>query len=220
MARIASCCRVVLLVSLLVLLAACGSGPAVTSVALPPGWQTVKQAGFSFALPPAWEVLSAEDGNFESALDDAVRENPRLERVAGQARTALVNRQIKLLAFDLAPEDELPNYTTMLSIGQQPLEQPVSLAEVTEANERQLQASGFSDVNRAIARIAGEDVARLSSTLQINDASGAPLALAVEQFIVLKAQQQYILTFTTVADQRARMQPVFEQIMATLRIEE
>jgi hypothetical protein len=208
-----------LLAGLLVLLAACGrSAPAVTSVVLPEGWQTVQDEEVTFALPPEWEALSTEDSDFAGAIDELVRENPGLQGVAGQAQTAVATGQISLIAFDLAPEHMLPNFTSNLSLGRQPLDQPASLEQVLEENERALRANGFVDVRRATMQVAGEDAARLSSVLEITDAGGAPLTLAVEQAIIARPQRQYVLTFTTAAEQKERMLPVFEQIMGTFRI--
>ena len=201
------------------LLVACGrSVPVVTTAPPAAGRQTVQQSGVSLALPPEWEVLAAEDSSFPGAMDELVRENPRLETVAEQARTVVASGQVKLLAFDLAPEDALPNFTTNLSIGHQQMEQSVSLRAALTANEGQLRENGFGEVQSATRNINGVDVGRLSSTLPIQDAAGDPLPLAFEQFIVLTPGQQHILTFTTPVDQRERMLPVFEQIVSTFQV--
>ena len=204
----------------LALLAACGaSTPAVTSAPLPAGWATVRQAGISLALPPGWEVVGAEEGDFGATLDDFVRENPRLAAVAAQARESLASGQIVLFAVDLAPEDLLETFTTNLSVGRQAMEQRASLDDVAQANEQALIEAGMQDVRRGQARITGEDVARLSSTIQIRDVAGEPLDLAYEQAVLLRDRQQYVLTFTTTATERERLLPVFEQIIATVRVE-
>lgn len=209
---------ILLLVTLL--LAACGTAaPPVRSVALPQGWQAVKQAGLAFGLPQGWEVLAADDQNFASALDELVQSNPRLKSVADQTRKALSGGQIKIMAFDLAPEDALPNFTTNLSIGLQQMDRATSLAEVAGANEAQLRATGFTEIERTTARIGGEIVARLSSTMQITDAAGQALPLAFEQYIFLRDQKQYVLTFTTASDQRQKLQPTFDQIARTFQPE-
>ena len=209
----------VLFLGVLLLTGGCGgSEPPVTAVTLPSGWQTVKQGEFVFALPPAWEVVSAEEGGFESALDDLVRENPRLQGAAEQGRQAMAGGQIELMAFDLAPENASAEFTTNLSMGQQALDRLASLEEVATANERQLQASGFTEVRRTTATIGGQQMARLSSTLQLQAADQLPLDLALEQYIVVRKQQQYIVTFTTTTALAGRMRPVFEQIMTTFQI--
>jgi hypothetical protein len=204
---------------ILLLLAACGrQQPAVTAVVLPQGWEAVDQEGFSFARPPEWEVLSAEDGNVDEAMGELVRENPALGTLADRARASVASGDLKLLAFDLNPEDMLPNFTPNLSIGQQALEQPASLRDVADANERELRASGFADVRRTTMQVAGEDAARLSSTLTLSGAGGESLVLAIEQVVMVRDTQQYVVTFTTAAEQRERLLPVFEQLIGTFRI--
>ncbi len=211
-----ACCVLLGLLSL----TACGATPPpATSVVLPSGWQTVKKTGVALALPPHWEVVAPEDNNFANALDEVVRQNPRLKTVADQARKAAAGGQIKLFAFDLAPEDALPNFTNELSIGVVDMDRGFSLDEVAAANEQELRANGFAGVRRAIAPIGGQDVVRLSSDLAIKDAAGEPLPLAVEQYIVVKGRQQYVLTFTTIVEQRQQMQPTFDKIMGTFRVE-
>jgi hypothetical protein len=204
----------------LLCLTACGAAPPpATSVVLPAGWQTVKKAGVALALPPHWEVIAPEDNNFANALDEVVRQNPRLKTVADQARKAAAGGQIKLFAFDLAPEDALPNFTNELSIGVADMDRGYSTDEVAVANEQELRANGFTKVSRTIASMGGQNVARLSSNLEIKDTAGEPLSLAVEQYIVVKGRQQHVLTFTTVVEQRQQMQPIFDKIAGTFRVE-
>jgi hypothetical protein len=212
--------RLLLLGTLVLVLAACGqNAPAVTSAVLPSDWEPFSEAGFSFALPPGWEVVNADDGNFAGAMEDLVRENPALADTAQRARTAVASGQIRVLAFDLSPEEMIESFTSNLSIGQHALEQPVSLRQLAEANQQELERSGFTDVRRSDMTVSGENAVRLSSSLQIRDAVGEPLDLAVEQVIMARADQQYIVTFTTTASQRDQMVPTFDQIMATFRIE-
>lgn len=207
-----------LVLILLGLLTSCGRQPAtITSIALPSGWQTVNRSGLTFGLPPDWQVLSSDEGNFEGALDDLVASNPRIAPVAEQTRAALTSGQVKLLAFDLAQADALPNFTTNLSVGQQATTAR-SLDELAKANERQLTDSGFTAVQRSSTSTGVGAAARLASTYTIAAADGSSLQLVLTQFIVLHAAQQYIFTFTTTADQGTRMQPTFEQVMGTLQI--
>ncbi len=208
------------LLVLCLLVVSCGAAPpSVSSVTLPAGWQTVDESGISFALPPTWEVLAPEDGNFESGLDDLVRENPGLQATAEQTRKLVSGGQVKALAFDLAPEDLLASFTTNLTVGVQPMNRSASIETVATANEAALQANGFTGIRREVRAIGGQQMARLVSSIQIVDAAGGALPLAFEQYIVVDEQSQYVLTFSTAADQHPRMQPTFEQIAATLRIE-
>jgi hypothetical protein len=186
---------------------------------LPAGWQAVKKAGVEFALPPGWQVFSPEDSNFASAMDEIVRQNPALKTVADQARNAATGGDIKVFAFDLAPEDVLPDFTNELSIGAVQMQRDFTREEVAAANEQELKANGFTNVQRAILPLGGEEVVRLSSDLQLKDAAGDPLPLAVDQYVVVKARQQYVLTFTTIAEQRAQMRATFEKIVGTFRAE-
>lgn len=202
------------------MLAGCGqSAPRVTSVTIPSGWQPVSKAGVSFALPSGWQVLGADDTNFGAAMDDLVRQNPRLQGVADQARKAVAGGQVKILAFDLSPEDVLPNFTNNLSIGVQQMPRAATLADVASANEQQLQATGFRDIRRAPFKSGDQEFVRLSSTLSISDAGGEALPLAFEQWVMVNGQQQFVLTFATLLEQREQMAPIFEKIAGTFRVD-
>ncbi len=204
---------------MLLLVTACGrEAPAVTAVVLPKGWQTVDEAAFSLALPPEWEALSAADGNVEGAMEELVRENPGLAGLAERARTSVSSGELKIIAFDLHPGDMLPTFTPNLSVGLQALEQPAALPEVADANERELRASGFGDVRRTTIKVGGEDAARLDSSLALTGAGGEPLVLTIAQVVMVREEQQYVVTFTTAAEQRERMEPIFDQIIGTFRI--
>jgi len=210
--------RFCLAFTLLAVMSSCGQQAApITAVALPAGWQSIQKAGLTFALPPDWQVLSADEGNFEGALDDLVAANPRIAPVAEQSRAALRSGQIKLLAFDLAQADVVPNFTTNLSAGQQATTS-TSLDQLAAANEQQLKTSGFTAVQRANTTTGAGPAARLTSNYTIKAADETSLQLAITQYILIHAAQQYFFTFTTTPDQQARMQPVFEQVMGTLQI--
>lgn len=203
----------------LLFVVACGrTQPAVTAVVLPEGWKTVDETGFSLALPAEWEVLSAEDGNVAEAMGELVRENPGLATLAERARASVTSGELKIFAFDLDPDDMLPAFTPNLSIGQQALEQKASIRDVADANERELRASGFADVRRTTLQVAGEEAARLSSTLALKGVGGEALALAIDQLIIVHEQQQYVVTFTVAAEQRERLTPTFEQMIGTFRV--
>ncbi len=211
-------CR--LLLGCCLMLAGCGrEAPTITAVSIPQGWQSVKKNNVSFALPPGWEVLATEDANFGEAMDELVRQNPRLQPVATQARTAVASGQVQVLAFDLSPEGVLPTFTTNLSIGRQEMPRAASLDDVAEANQEQLRANGFREIERGTTTTGGEEVARLSSTLSITDTLGEELPLAFEQYILVEGRQQWVLTFATIAEQRQDLRPTFERIVGTFRVE-
>ena len=203
-----------------VMVSACGQQPAtISSVALPQGWQTVREDTLVFALPPTWEVVSAADGNFEDTLDELAQTNPQLEAVATQGMEALASGKISIMAFDLDPERVTPDFTTNLSVGQVQLERLASLDEVGTANEQQLAASGFKNVQRDAIRIGTRDAIRLRSTLKMQPTSEVALDLALEQYIVVEGQQQFVLTFTTTSAEQPRLQPTFQQIIGTLQVQ-
>ncbi len=216
--RIALICT--FLFSITLLLAACGQQPvAISPVALPQGWQTVRDGTLVFALPATWEVVNVADGNFEGALDDLVQTNPQLAAVAKQGKEALAGGQISIMAFDLDPKGSIPNFTSNLSVGQSQLERIASLDEVGAANEQQLTASGFKNVQRDAVQIGSRDAVRLRSMVTMQSMGDEGIELAVDQYIVVEGQQQFVMTFTTTSAERARMQPMFEQIVGTLQVE-
>ncbi len=212
--------RLLSLLLVAALLAGCGQTPpsSASAVTIPAGWQPLAQPDLSLALPPDWQVITSEDADLGGAVDTAATANPQLATVLDGARAALVSGELRLVAYDLAPEHLDEPFITNVTVGVVP-SAGASLAELRKVNLAQLQAQpGFHDVVPGDATLAGLPALQLSYGLDVKDAGGAPLALHVEQFIAVQPPLQYVLTFSTTPTQTAAFLPTFQQIVSTARL--
>lgn len=205
----------------------CGSStppPAVTIAAapLPAGWQQATLPGGSLALPPDWSVVAPTDTGLTDALAEAAAQNPQLGAALERSRAELAAGMVQLIAFDLEPNDASQVlYPTNVRVAQQALPNGATLAAVSDANEADLKGTpGFSDVVRAPVQLAERPATRLTSRLTINDGVGEPLPLIVEQYLFVQNADVYVVTFSTPAASQAQYRAVYDQVLATLRIDE
>ena len=211
----------------IVLIAGCGATPAPTPTAtiaaapLPTDWQHIQLRELSLALPPEWVLTAAEDLDVSDAVTEMAAQNPELQALLDQGRTALGAGQVQLIAFDVAPERIDPSgFPTNLRVGQQSFAEAVSLAAVSDANEQELRTTaGFSAVERAAVMLGEHPATRLRSTLQINNSVGDPMQLMLEQYLVPRGQELFIVTLTTPAGREQIYRAIFDQILATIRLE-
>jgi hypothetical protein len=209
------------------LLCSCGSSaapaPAATIAAgsLPDDWQQVDVPPVSLALPAEWAFTDPGDLDAGGAVTAMAGQNPQLQTVLEQGRSALVAGQIQLIAYDLDPERiGERGFPTNVRLGRQSFPEAPTLDKVSDVNEQDLRnTAGFSEVQRTPVAIGNLDATRLTSKLEIKDALGEPLVLASEQYLLVRGNDLFVLTFTTPAEQLPSYRPIFDQILGTLRID-
>lgn len=207
-------------------LSGCGNTPpppAVTIAAapLPAGWQQSPLPSGSIALPPDWGLVAAQDTDMSAAIAEAAAQNPDLEAVLSRGQAELATGTVQLIAVDLvADAQDQSAYPTNVRLGRQQFQEAPTLNAVSDANEQDLRnTAGFSDVQRTPVQLADRPATRLASKLTINDAVGAPLVLAVEQYVLVKDTDLYIITFSASETNAARYRATYDQILATLRLD-
>jgi len=215
------------LMLVVVCLSSCGSAaqpaPAATIAAgpLPADWQRVDIPQVSLALPPEWVVTDAADIDPSSAVTEMANQNPQLKSVLEQGRAALSSGQVQLIAYDLDSERiGETGFPTSVRLGHQAFSEPPSLPTVSDVNEQDLRNTpGFSDVQRTPVAIGNLSATRLTSKLQINDAGGQALTLALEQYVFVNRTDVYVLTFTSPTERQQQYRVIFDRILGTVRVE-
>lgn len=219
--------RLIAVALIVLLLSSCGSSaptaPAATIAAgaLPNDWQRIDLPPVSLALPAEWAITDASAIDPGSAVTEMANQNPQLKTVLEQGRAALTSGQIQLIAYDL-DLDLLRNtgFPTNIRLGRQTFPEAPALDTVSNVNEQDLRNTpGFSDVQRTPVAIGSLAATRLTSRLEINDASGSSLALAFEQYLLVSRNDLFVLTFTAPAEVLPNYRTTFDQILGTLRID-
>lgn len=211
--------------SLVGLLSGCGAGqsPApvatIAAAALPADWQRIDLPQAQLALPPQWAVVAAEDIDLSGTIEEAAAQNPELQALLERGQAELVAGTVQLIAYDLDPASlEAAAYPANLRIGRQTYPEAPALAAVSDVNEQELKSDpSFQEVQRAPVELSGRAATRLTSKLPINDSTGNPLNLALEQYLLIDDKDVYIISFTLPTEQQARYRSNIDQILATLR---
>lgn len=215
-----------LLIGLVGMLSGCSSAPSgsapvatIAAAALPADWQRIELPQATLALPPQWAVTAADEVDLIGTLEEASAQNPQLRALLERGQTELASGTVQLIAYDLDPANlGATAYPTNLRIGRQSYPEPPSLAAVADVNEQDLKGNtSFREVQRAPVELSGRPATRLTSKLQVNDSTGNPLDLALEQYLLVDGSDVYIITFTAPADQQPRYRSTFDQILATLQ---
>lgn len=213
------------LLTLTALLASCGSSAQTAPVAtiaaapLPADWQRIALQQIALALPATWVTATPEDQDLGQAATDMATQNPALKTALDQGRVALASGQVQLIAYDFDPDRAAEvSFPANVRIGRQTLPEPPDPAKVAEVNEQDLRkTAGFSDVQRATVSVGPTPATRLTSKLQINDATGQPIKLALEQYVLVQGNDVYAVTFTSDQKQQGQYRNMFDQILGTLR---
>jgi hypothetical protein len=212
---------------LAMLVSSCGSSaqpaPAATIAtgSLPTDWQRLDVPPVSLALPSEWfvtDVAAIDPGN---AVTEMANQNPQLKSVLEQGRAALASGQVQLIAYDLDPERVgETSFPANLRLGRQSFSEPPDLEKVSDINEQDLRKTpGFSEVQRARVTIGNLPATRLTSTLQITDAAGQPLALSSEQYLFTSGNDVLLLSFTVPQSRQQNYRAIFDQILSTVRVD-
>lgn len=212
--------------AMLLLLVGCGTAsapaPAATIAAAPlhAEWQQVELRGLSLALPPTWIAVDSADIDISAAASDLAGQNPQLQTALDQAKVALATGAVQFIAydFDLERLDDA-SFPATLRIGRQRYPDAPDANVVADANEEQLRATeGFTDVQRLAVAIGDQPATRLTSTLQLNAADGEQQTLALEQYLLVRDTDVYVVTLTTTAAQQEDYRAIFDQIVGTLQL--
>lgn len=192
----------------------------IAAAALPADWQRVDLRELALALPPSWLTTTAEDLDLSAATTELVAQNPDLKSLLDGNRQALVAGQVQLIAYDLDPEHAADGgFPPSLRVGRQSFSAAPTLAAVSDANEQDLRASaGFSEVERDTVMLAGYEATRLAAQFQLKDASGEPLTLALEQYLILQGKDLFVIAWSIPAGKQSAQGDTVERAMATLRL--
>lgn len=188
---------------------------------LPGGWREYREPddGFAIALPDTWRRVDLDAPGQPAPLPAG---DEGLWRPAG-ALAARVRGQgasgVRFFAFDLSPESVTSGFMTTVNVLHLPLSGAASLAEFGERNVRELERA--ARVRRPMTQervdLPAGQALRLRYELTIDLAADEELCLSLTQFLLVWAQQGYVLTFATQPWQLEHYAPLFDEIGRSLR---
>ena len=198
----------VFLAAILLCLSACGGSSGGTPEI---GWKThhVDDGGFSIETPAAWVTLEKFD---EQGVDEFVQDNPQYAGIKQAVEAGL----IKFLAGD---PDRSNGFATNVNVVVHSLGRPMTLSAYERALvAAQRQAFRGASVQSGQVELPAGRCVRLTGAYPVR-MGDAQRTLAVRQYACLRNQTEYVVTFTTPEDQRARYRTAFARSARSLRID-
>ena len=219
--------RLAILLAVLVLpvvLAGCGGGtrPAAAQVQPRPvaqGWDlhTLEDVGVALSLPPGWQAVDMDKEALAATIEQIRQANPSIaDALSGQV-TSMAMQGIKFYAMDMDSPSLAYGFATNINIIR---EDSASFGNLDDAMseaiaevEKQFGGSLDGPVMRGKLKSgSGHQVGRLSYDVYLNVPGGASMALSITQYVAAAGGGVYIITCTTLMDNRGDYASTFEAI--------
>ena len=185
------------------------------------GWTLYKKLdeGYAIALPPTWKQVDLDREKVDSLLKSLKDQNPRMRTEIESQAEKLITSGIKFYGFELPSESESTPFITNINIGKQPVSDEMTLSFYVRFAARQLENNPSvlqPIVHRRMNLMAGEGE-EMRWRIQVNDAQGQPVTLALMQYVVIKNNLAYVVTLGTTEGQIQEYAPLFEKIGESFR---
>jgi hypothetical protein len=208
-----------------VVLVGCGGGGTKSAAAqvkprpVAQGWElhTLDDVGLALSLPPGWQAIDMDKDALAATIDELRKANPAIaDALSGQV-TSMAMQGIKFYAMDMGAPSLAYGFATNLNVIR---EGNASLGKLDDAMneaiaevEKQFGGSLDGPVLRGKLKSAsGHEVGRLSYDVFLNVPGGASVALAITQYVAAAGGDVYIVTYTTLMDNRGDYASTFEAI--------
>lgn len=175
--------------------------------------------GFAVSLPAGWQKVVSGSQMVAIALETLERCDRGLAALLSQNRTRLANSEIPFLAVDRGSGSGAGGFTASLNVLHRRLSGPISLAEYSAANVRTLENTGpvVKPVEQEILQLPAGGAVRLRYQLSVKAREGGEFSLSLTQFLLVRGQEGFVLTFATAPAELGRYQPVFDRIGRSFR---
>ncbi|MBM3131160.1 MAG: hypothetical protein FJ009_21365 [Chloroflexi bacterium] len=185
-----------------------------------PGWtlHSLPQDGFAISVPTSWAAQPSDPAALASLMRQVQEKNPQYAKVLGSQAPQMAAAGIKFIAIDLTPQPEAPNFATNLNVLRHTIPSATTFDAYVNTNVKQLQDSGIakSITRRRVKLPAGDaEEIRYAAAMAITGAEKTQMALT--QYLLVRNQQGYVLSFTTDPKLDAKYFPLFEKIVRSLQ---
>lgn len=195
-----------------------GDAPRTEKAANAAGWKEISTSGIAIQLPSDWKTMDLSRQNFEEGADKVFGSDSKFAALRSQASAMAKQGLVKLVAFDTSTIGT--GFATNCNVVTQDLPGPGNLEQIATATVKQIApavAAGTQPQLTYITTKAGK-VARIRS--EIKTANTSMPALASMAYLAVNRSKLFAVTFTTPKSDEARLKPVAEQAIDTLRFTE
>lgn len=189
---------------------------------LPDGWRriTLAEKGFSLAVPAAWVDMSL--GNLSDGMNAIAGANPQIANIWNETRSAIENGKIALFAFDDRPEVATAAFRSNVNVispsGAPPGNDTEALARQLAAEIKgQLPVVGEVQSDTTVVPAGKAAVIRYHWNLNLPGSGETPIS--VTQYLVVGERRAFIVSLTSTVAQAGEYEPIFGQIIESLREE-
>ena len=202
------------------------TSPPTSAPAYPPastaGWKVyeVPEEEFAISLPPAWGNVDMDPANFAESLDAAMQEYPDVAELVQSEAYSLINSGVAFFGFDPTSEAMKTGGATDATVQRQPMGIVATLDQINDMVLAQLANAEAVEkpVNTRVVNLAaGGQALEVYFRANVTDMAGAPLALTIFRYLVLRDTDIYIITLSTNADLVDVHAPIFQSIGASLQ---
>lgn len=184
------------------------------------GWTLypLPQDGFAISVPSAWTAQAFDPATLAELMKQVQAKNPQYAKALGNQAPQMAAAGIKFIAIDLTPQPAAPNFATNLNVLRHAIPAAMTFDAYVNTNVKQVQDGGIAQTiaRRRVRLPAGDaEEIRYSATMAIS--STEKIQMALTQYLLMRHQQGYVLTFTTVPALDAKYFPTFEKIARSLQ---
>lgn len=200
---IATCCLVLL---------GCGKtnpGAKVTNAESSVKGNAADLSDFSIALPDGWRVFDLTSKDFETALNQLLKDDPSMSQMAEAVRSLAAQGQIKLIAFDIAKAEK--DFADNINVLILPAPANSTLDLLIEGSKTQLeQYIKPEGLKMGRTTIGGQEFGTAEYIMK------QARRLAVWSFFALKGSKTYTFTFTCVDEHSTQFLASVREAMSTV----
>lgn len=180
---------------------------------------TNKSEGMAIGLPPGWKRLELDRAGLEAGIEAVAKQNAELADALQAQANMLKSSGIRFYALDLGPEAVASQSITDVSIQKQTLESAPSFDVYVQANVTKLEE--MTTVVKPVAHRrlqleagATEEVRYL---VEVRATDGQTRTLAVAQYLMLRGNDSYVITCSTLDAYKDKYASVFLSIAQNFR---
>ncbi|GAB4579965.1 MAG: hypothetical protein Fur0022_27040 [Anaerolineales bacterium] len=176
--------------------------------------------GFSISLPNFWQPITTDQATMDNIMNAAGENNANIQAMfSSEYMQALVSQGIKLMALDTSRESLLSDAPTNFNLLSVELPINVDLDTLIDATLGQLeQMFSLSEPLERERVTLGADQLEAERLIYVVDqvnVIGQPITARLVQYIILDGKMQYVLTFSSNAEELDAPLPIFDEIAQT-----
>jgi hypothetical protein len=175
---------------------------------------TVPGIGFSIGVPSSWKAVDYRQVATSGVIDRLVKENPNLAAVL----RAIQDPKSGVRFFAVDPRTT-NGFATNLNLVVEKVPRGFSATSYADAAMAQLLAvpNVIRPVRRQTVRLPAGASVRLRYGINFT-IGGRSIAVAITQYALVRGTRAFVVTYTTLPSQAAKLSPLFEASARSIRL--